>query len=354
MALSETLPRLWYRRGLALPLLPLLPFSWLFAALSGLRRLAFRCGFRRAERLPVPVIVVGNLIAGGAGKTPLTLSLVAELQAKGWRPGIVSRGHGGDTATAKLVDASGDASLFGDEPLLMARRSGVPVVVCRDRVAAGRLLLARHPECDVLVADDGLQHYGLARDVELAVFDARGVGNGFRLPAGPLREPLARLAVVDAVVLNGEGALPALPPGVPGFAMRLAGETFVSVSDPARRCKPGDLAGKSLHAFAGIGDPEKFFMTLANSGVEAQVEESFPDHHPFSEEEAARILARCESEKLIPVTTEKDLARMGRNSGAVAKLAGAAKAIPVSLASDDPDVLKKLVRDSIGRARAAP
>lgn len=338
MALSETLPRLWYRRGLALPLLPLLPFSWLFAALSGLRRLAFRCGFLRAERLPVPVIVVGNLIAGGAGKTPLTLSLVTELQAKGWRPGIISRGHGGDTENAKLVDASGEASVFGDEPLLMARRSGAPVAVCRDRAAAGRLLLARHPECDVLIADDGLQHYGLARDVELAVFDARGVGNGFRLPAGPLREPLARLAVVDAVVLNGEGALPALPPGVPGFAMRLAGETFVSVSDPARRCKPGDLAGKSLHAFAGIGDPARFFRHLGALGLRV-TEYPLPDHHVFTAADFAPAAGG------VILLTEKDAVKCA------GLIPGEAWVLPVSAALS-PGLIERILEKIDGRKAA--
>ncbi|MFO1345068.1 MAG: tetraacyldisaccharide 4'-kinase [Rhodocyclaceae bacterium] len=338
MALSETLPRLWYRRGLALPLLPLLPFSWLFAALSGLRRLAFRCGFRRAERLPVPVIVVGNLIAGGAGKTPLTLSLVAELQAKGWRPGIVSRGHGGDTATAKLVDASGEALVFGDEPLLMARRSGVPVAVCRDRAAAGRLLLARHPECDVLVADDGLQHYGLARDVELVVFDARGVGNGHLLPAGPLREPLARLAAVDAVVLNGDVPLPRLPPGVPAFQMRLAGATFVSFSDPALRCAPGDLAGKSLHAFAGIGDPARFFGHLEALGLRC-IPHPFPDHHRFAAADFAAVAGA------VVLLTEKDAVKCA------GLITGEAWVLPVG-AELSPGLIERILEKIDGRKAA--
>lgn len=280
--LAEWLPRLWYRRGFSLallPLLPLLPFSWLFAALAGLRRLAFRRGWLSRERLPVPVVVVGNLVAGGAGKTPLTLWLVAELKARGRHPGIVSRGYGA-AGDVQLVSASGDAAHCGDEPLLLARRSGVPVAVGRDRAAAGRALLAAHPECDVLVADDGLQHYRLGRDAEIAVFDARGAGNGMLLPAGPLREPLTRLAAVDAVVLNGLSALAGLPPQLPVFAMTLAGTRFVSLADPARQCGAGDLAGRTLHAYAGIGDPARFFRHLEGLGLRV-VAHPFPDHHCY-------------------------------------------------------------------------
>ncbi len=335
MALSETLPRLWYRRGFALPLLPLLPFSWLFAALSGLRRFAYRCGLLRAERLPVPVIVVGNLVAGGAGKTPLTLWLVAELRAKCWQPGIVSRGHGADTTLAKRVDAQGDAAEFGDEPLLLARRSRVPVAVCRERAAAGRLLLSQHPACDVLVADDGLQHYGLARDVELAVFDARGAGNGCRLPAGPLREPLSRLATVDAVVLNGDVTQLPLPSGVPTFAMRLAGETFVAFGDPTRRCTPADLAGKALHAYAGIGDPVRFFRHLAALGLHA-AEYPLPDHHVFSAADFAPAAGG------VILLTEKDAVKCA------GLIPGEAWVLPVSAALA-PGLIERILEKIDGR-----
>jgi len=280
--LAEWLPRLWYRRGFSFALLPLLPLSWLFAALAGLRRLAFRRAWLQRERLPVPVVVVGNLVAGGAGKTPLTLWLVSELKARGRHPGIVSRGYGG-TGEVVLVAAAGDAARFGDEPLLLARRSGVPVAVGRDRAAAGRVLLAVHPECDVLVADDGLQHYPLARDVEIAVFDARGIGNGRLLPAGPLREALSRLAAVDAVVLNGLPELAGLPPQLPVFPMTLSGARFVALADPARHCSAGDLAAaarRPLHAYAGIGDPQRFFRHLEALGLRF-IAHPFPDHHRY-------------------------------------------------------------------------
>lgn len=280
MALSETLPRLWFRRGLALQLLPLLPVSWLFAALSALRRGLYRTGLKRAERLPVPVIVVGNLIVGGAGKTPLTLSLVESLCAAGHRPGIVSRGYGVAVERPQLVSAADDAGRIGDEPLLLARRSGVPVAVCRDRVAAARALLAAHPECDVLVADDGLQHYRLERDVELAVFDARGAGNGHLLPAGPLREPLTRLRRVDALVWNGEPVAGVVESKVPQFRMTIAGGRFVALNDRARQCDAAALRGRKLHALAGIGDPSRFFRQLEGLGLSFS-SHPFPDHHAY-------------------------------------------------------------------------
>lgn len=281
LRLAECLPRLWYRRGLAPALLPLLPLSWLFAVLSGFRRVAYGLGLKRSGRLPVPVIVVGNLIAGGAGKTPLTLCLVETLRTRGWQPGIVSRGYGAGVAVPRLVNAAGEAAQFGDEPLFLARRSGVPVAVGGDRVAAGEVLLAAHPECDVVIADDGLQHYRLARDVEIAVFDARGTGNGYLLPAGPLREPLSRLRDVDAVVLNGIDALAELPTGLSVFSMRLAGARFVALDQSGRVCLAADLAGKVLHAYAGIGDPARFFSHLESLGLSFEAH-AFPDHHRYS------------------------------------------------------------------------
>lgn len=337
MALSETLPRLWYRRGLALPLLPLVPVSWLFGALSGLRRVAYRAGLARSERLPVPVIVVGNLIAGGAGKTPLTLWLAEALRARGWRPGIVSRGYGADVSVPQLVDPAASASECGDEPLLLARRSGVPVAVCRDRVAAGHALLSAHPDTDVIIADDGLQHYRLARDIELAIFDARGAGNGFLLPAGPLREPLGRLRQVDALVLNGLAELPALPVGVPCHQMRLDGTRFVGLNDAGRTCAASDLSGQPLHAYAGIGDPGRFFRHLEALGLRFEPH-PFPDHHRFSsadfvpaqggvvlltEKDAVKCAGLFDGEAwVLPVSAEIDLGQPGLIERILEKLNG--------------------------------
>ena len=258
------------------------PALWLLAPLSGLYSAVAARQRRKArpEHLAVPVIVVGNITVGGAGKTPLTLWIAAQLQARGWRPGIVSRGYGGQGLLPRPVKSDSVAVDVGDEPILLARRSGLPVWVGRDRVAVGRVLLADHPEVDVILCDDGLQHYRLARDVELAVFDGRGAGNGWRLPAGPLREPLSRLAAVDAVICNG---LPddRLPEALPRFDMRLRAGKFYRLNDPQQSCAAADLAGRNLHALAGIGDPERFFRTLEGLGL-AFARHPFPDHHAYS------------------------------------------------------------------------
>ncbi|MDR2113151.1 MAG: tetraacyldisaccharide 4'-kinase [Candidatus Accumulibacter sp.] len=285
----QSLPRLWFRERLSPALLPLLPLSWLFRGLVALRRLLYRQRILPSVSLPVPVIVVGNLTVGGSGKTPLVLWLVERLRERGWRPGIVSRGYGGEGGeggAVRPVFPASDAARVGDEPLLLARRSGVPVFAGRDRVAAGNALLAAHPECDVLVSDDGLQHYRLERRVEIAVFDRRGAGNGRLLPAGPLREPPGRLAGVTAVVLNGGGDAREYRSVAPCFSMHLAGQCFVALEDRRKTCPAAELRGKSLHAVAGIGDPSRFFSQLAGLGLEFSPH-AFPDHHVYREEDLA-------------------------------------------------------------------
>jgi tetraacyldisaccharide 4'-kinase len=249
----------------------------LFAAIAAARRSLYRMGILRAARVGIPVVVVGNITAGGSGKTPVVLWVVQALAAQGWRPGIVSRGYGGRVSTLReapaAVHRASDPAVVGDEPVLLAQRSGCPVWVGADRVAACRALRTHHPECDVLVLDDGLQHYALARDVEIAVVDARGFGNGRRLPAGPLREPVSRLQEVDAVVCNGAS-------GVQGFAMRLEGRGFVRLMEPASPPE-GSPGARRVHAVAGIGDPPRFFRHLEALGLEV-VPHAFPDHHPFA------------------------------------------------------------------------
>lgn len=275
--LESTLTRAWLRRG---PLAwALLPVALLFRLLSGLRRLLFRIGVKRAERLPVPVIVVGNIFIGGTGKTPLTIWLAESLRAAGLNPGVISRGHGGQEGAALEVTPQSDPRAVGDEPLLIAARAGCPVVVGRRRVEAGRKLLQAHPEVDVLIADDGLQHYALARDVEIVLFDGRGVGNGWLLPAGPLREPPSRRR--DFTVVNAPELDPALARAVGGqpWRMHLAGDYAEPLQGGVRLPLAG-LRDKRIVAAAGIGNPGRFFAMLRAAGL-AVAELPLPDHHDF-------------------------------------------------------------------------
>jgi tetraacyldisaccharide 4'-kinase len=268
MALADTLQASWYgTRGAPLWTYPL---AWLYGALTALRRSLYRIGWLRSTKLPVPVVVVGNITAGGTGKTPLTLALVDALTACGWRPGVVSRGYGGTQREPALLDDRPDPARYGDEPCLI-RASGVPVAVGRDRPAAAALLL--RAGCNVVIADDGLQHYALARDVEICVIDgARRFGNGRLLPAGPLREPLSRLRHVDFRVCNGEA-------GEGEYAMRLAGGMAVSLTDGAKR-PLSDFGGHTVHAVAAIGRPERFFESLRTQGLTV-IGHAFADHHAF-------------------------------------------------------------------------
>ena len=261
--------RHWYR--LSALSVALAPLSLLFRLAVGLRRAGYAAGFLRSQRLPVPVVVVGNRVVGGTGKTPLVLWLVDVLRSRGLRPGIVSRGYRGANDPARSVLPGGDAAQCGDEPVLLAERSGVPVWIGRDRVAAARGLLAAHPDRDVLVCDDGLQHYALARDFEIAVEDERGHGNGLLLPAGPLREPATR--AVDAVVVNGSA-------GAGAFEMRLAPDGFRRVCGGVQDVPVAALRVRRLHAVAGIGNPGRFFATLRTLGLEF-VPHAFPDHHAW-------------------------------------------------------------------------
>ena len=286
--LVQKLPRLWYRSRVVPALLPLLPLSWLFRCLVALRRCFYHLGLIPSFRLPVPVLVVGNLTVGGSGKTPLVLWLAASLSERGWRPGIISRGYGGKLGESVMsVTPKSDVVSVGDEPLLLSRRSGVPVFVGRDRVAAGRALLAAHPECNVVISDDGLQHYRLARSAELVVFDGRGAGNGQLLPAGPLREPLSRLKDASAIVWNGGvRESPCVRERIPQFSMRLVGQRFFSLNESGSSCTAENLRGKPLHAVAGIGDPYRFFAQLAGLGLEFSAH-PFPDHHVYRAEDLA-------------------------------------------------------------------
>jgi tetraacyldisaccharide 4'-kinase len=298
------LAAVWRQRG---PLACLLfPVSLLFAALAAARRELFHLGILRPGTLPVPVVVVGNLSVGGTGKTPLVVHLAHALRQAGHRPGIISRGYRGEGGDVVEVAPDSDPARVGDEPLLLALRSGSPVFVGRDRCAAARALLVAHPDCDLLLSDDGLQHYRLPRAVEIVVFDERGVMNGWCLPAGPLREPVSRLKGVDAVVLNGPAASPALASGRPLFAMRLQGSVFHRLDDPTIECGAAELTGRTLHAVAGIGAPQRFFDQLRGLGMDF-VEHAFADHHDFGTEDLAFACGSI-------LATEKDAVKLARLS----------------------------------------
>lgn len=272
----------------------LIPLGLLFRALVALRRDMYRNGMLASEQLLLPVIVVGNINVGGTGKTPLTLALAQQLAERGRHPLIVSRGYGGRAKRPRQVNATDDALQVGDEPLLMARRGICPVWTGRDRAEAARAALQAHPQCDVVLCDDGLQHYRLQRDAEIAVIDGgRGFGNGRMLPAGPLREPVARLREVDAVVVNGGEA------AAGQYQMSLSGEMFYQLLDPGTRVTAAHFQGLNNHAVAGIGDPQRYFRHLEQLGIRF-TPHAFPDHHPYRADELA--FANCDAVLL----TEKD------------------------------------------------
>ncbi len=269
--------RHWAGRGFVAWLL--WPASLAFGCVAFFRRLFYRLGLFASHDAGVPVVVVGNLTAGGSGKTPLVLWIVEFLARHGWKPGIVSRGYGARIESPRAATIVSEAAEVGDEPALLARRSGCPVWVGPDRVATIAAMRAANPDVDVVVLDDGLQHYRLRRDVEIAVVDTRLFGNGWMIPAGPLREPPSRLASVDAVVTNGTDA-------VAGYAMRVEGTLACRFTDSSDRRPLGSFRGRRVHAVAGIGDPGRFFALLAAQGIEV-VEHPFPDHHPYRPGELA-------------------------------------------------------------------
>lgn len=271
----------------------LLPLSRLYGALARKRRDRLARG---ATRLPVPVIVVGNISVGGTGKTPFVIWLVERLREWGFRPGVISRGYGGRAPAYPFrVTPDSDPAHGGDEPLLIARRCACPVVVDPDRNAAAQALIAQG-HVDVIVADDGLQHYRLARDLEICVIDgARGLGNGALLPAGPLREPPARLHDVDLVVVNGDGWDDAT---VQPLRMQLSAGQAWPLAGGAQRALVS-FTGQAVHAVAGIGNPSRFFDSLRAAGIVVH-EHAYADHHRYA---AAELVF---NDELPVLMTEKD------------------------------------------------
>ena len=300
--LEAFINNIWYGKSHAYVIL--LPLTAVFALVAALRRYLYKQGILRSRKMPVPVIVIGNIAVGGAGKTPVTLWLAEFLKEKGMNPAIISRGYGGTaTSSTILVTGDSDPAVAGDEPVLLARRSGCPVFVDADRVQGS--LAAVHNGADVILSDDGLQHYRLQRDMEIAVIDgSRGFGNGHLLPAGPLREQVKRLGAVDRVLIQcaqGEES------GVPADRVThfsLAGETLHRVSDGSTRAL-GELAGKSVHALAGIANPARFFEQLERHGINVH-RHPMPDHARLSAEDVQF------DDDLDVIITEKDAVKCAK------------------------------------------
>jgi tetraacyldisaccharide 4'-kinase len=279
----------------------LFPVSLLFGALAGVRRTFYRQGWLSSRRVAVPVIVVGNVFIGGTGKTPFVVWLVEALHNAGFVPGVISRGYGTGIARPQAVSCASLPGQVGDEPVLIACAAGCPVAVGSDRAEVAAFLLASHPEVNVVISDDGLQHYGLQRDIEIVLFDARGAGNGWLLPAGPLREPAGRAR--DFTVMNS----PHMPPGMPAdtWQMLLAPRAAEQLKDRSHRCTlsllaPADGSPKPrILAAAGIGNPDRFFRTLDEAGLvfERMV---LRDHYVFAADTFANVKAD------LILITEKD------------------------------------------------
>jgi tetraacyldisaccharide 4'-kinase len=282
--MRQALQRAWLHRGAVA--CALWPLSLLFGAVAAVRRALYRTGILKAHSAGVPVIVVGNVVAGGSGKTPIVQAIADHLKARGLHVGVISRGYGRATTDCREVLAASDAREVGDEPLLIARSCRVPVFVARDRIEAARALLRAHPQTQVIVSDDGLQHYALARDVEICVFDERGTGNGWLLPAGPLRERWPRK--VDLVI------------GADGFAVTR------SLAGHALRADGARIALAQLQdvtALAGIAKPEAFFAMLRAAGAGVSRELALPDHFDFTSLPALEGTLAC---------TEKDAVKLWR------------------------------------------
>jgi tetraacyldisaccharide 4'-kinase len=307
--------RVWQKRGILAILL--LPFSLLFRLVVCLRRQAYAGRLLPSVRLPVPVIVVGNIFVGGTGKTPLTIWLVDVLRRAGFSPGVISRGYGGRHSEPQTVGPNSPPGAVGDEPLLIHTQARCPVVVGKKRVAAAQSLLSQYPEVNILISDDGLQHYALQRQMEIVVFDGRGAGNGWMLPAGPLREPLTRrrdITVVNSLNFPAPGNF-IYSPDI--FLLRLTGEMAEQLCDARRQIPLASLPTLTrerqpeIVAVAGIGHPLRFF-TLLRSHHLRFTEHPLPDHYPYTDNPFDKIAAD------IILITEKDAVKC-RQAEAIVK-----------------------------------
>ncbi|HVJ59868.1 MAG TPA: tetraacyldisaccharide 4'-kinase [Burkholderiaceae bacterium] len=321
--LEPVLTRAWQGKGaLARSLYPL---TYVYRALHAANQ-----ALARPERLPVPVLVIGNLTVGGAGKTPLTIELARRLRARGWNPGIVSRGYGAENHKPRMVDLRGNTADYGDEPVLISMTTQLPVAVGAQRIAAGKLLLNLHPDRDLLIADDGLQHRRLARDVEIAVIHGDSLGNGWLLPAGPLRESPERLRSVDLVVFHG--APVAVRVHSPFFVMQSGIAKAQSLVDTTRGIALKDLAAEQrrgnlrLVALAGIARPERFFDMLRGQGLEFEAI-ALPDHYDYRLNPLAGRNFDC------ALLTEKDAVKCRANASLASD--GRICAVPLQVTIDD-------------------
>ncbi len=271
--LETRLQRIWYTDHLLGRLLR--PLAWLYSLVIYLRKQAYKSGLLSSQRMSVPVIIVGNITVGGTGKTPMVIWLYHFLKRHHYRPGIVSRGYGGRaTLYPQQVRADSDPAMVGDEPVVLARRCACPIAIDPNRREAAEAL-QHYYDCDIIISDDGLQHYALDRDVEIAVVDGiRRFGNGQCLPAGPLREPVSRLDEVDLVVSNGR-------PARGEFPMSLVASEIRNLLDEHKTLKLELMQGRQVHAVSGIGFPERFFNMLSKAGLVVQ-RHVFPDHHQFA------------------------------------------------------------------------
>ena len=321
----KTLDQYWYSKNLVARLL--LPLSWCFRALTVIRKWLYDIGLFRSVRLPVPVIVVGNIAVGGTGKTPLLIALCELLKTSGHRPGVISRGYASNLKGEALVHADSTAADVGDEPLLIARRTGSPVAVGRCRPAAAALLLKNY-DCDIILSDDGLQHYALQRDIEIAVVDAlRMHGNGYFIPAGPLRESVRRLESVDLVVYNGSLASPY------NFVLECSMTINLTTGTSAQL---KTLAGQTVHAVAGIGNPQRFFEQLKSEGLDV-IAHAFPDHHSY-------IVGDLTFNDALPILmTEKDAVKCTQLKPDRCWSVPVAARLSPQLITDFHDCIKRLV-----------
>ncbi len=309
--LQQKIESHWVQSKLGMSIF-LYPLSRLFQSIAYLRRQAYQKKIFKQIKLPVPVVIVGNIHVGGVGKTPLVVALVESLKQRGIQVGVVSRGYGREATGILMVDKNGSAADYGDEPLMIHRKTGVPVAVGANRISAARLLLANHP-IDIILADDGLQHYQLQRDLEIVAFPANDMNKKLdSLPNGPLREPLARLNSIDALVVTGMAETLAHAVLVKQFNLNhdvliaqshLEEGLFYQLTNTSLQVTADFFQEKKIAAMAGIGSPQKFFRTLSRLGVDCEKKISFPDHYEYKREDMPDDMD-------IIIVTEKDAVKM--------------------------------------------